>query len=215
MEAIVLLGAPGAGKGTVAEDIRNAVNYAHISTGDMLRNAIKENNPLGLEAKRYMERGELVPDDLIVNLVKDLINRGPAGARYMFDGFPRTTEQAQKFDEVLARHGTRVKHVFLLEVARDILVRRICGRRICRGCGAVYNIHTKKPDVEGVCNVCGGKDIYQRADDTEETLNNRLDVYGRQTAELIDYYDRQGVLVRVDAEDRLETEKAIVHYLNG
>jgi adenylate kinase len=215
MDAIVLLGAPGSGKGTVAEDIRNAVHYEHISTGDMLRNAIKDENPLGLEAKRYMERGELVPDDLIVNLVNDLIDRGPRDAHYMFDGFPRTTAQAQKFDEVLASHQTKVKHVFLLEVPREILVRRICGRRICRSCGAVYNIHTKKPDVEGVCNVCAGKDIYQRADDTEATLNNRLDVYERQTAELIDYYDRQGVLVRVDAVDRLETEQSIIKYLNG
>lgn len=214
MDAIVLLGAPGAGKGTVAEDIRNAVHYLHISTGDILRNAIKEQNPLGMEAKRYMDRGELVPDDLIVNLVNDLINRGGENARYMFDGFPRTTAQAQKFDEVLASLGSKVKHVFLLEVAREILVRRICGRRICRGCGAVYNVHTKKPKVEGICDFCGSKDIYQRADDTEETLNNRLEVYNRQTAELIHYYEKKGVLVRVDAEDRLETEQAIVRYLN-
>ncbi len=215
MDAIVLLGAPGAGKGTVAEDIRNAVNYLHVSTGDILRNAIKEANPLGVEAKRFMDRGELVPDELILNLINDLINRGAADARYMFDGFPRTSEQAKRFDELLAAQGSRVKFVFLLEVAREILVRRICGRRICRGCGAVYNVHTKRPAVEGVCDFCGGKEIYQRADDTEETLNNRLEVYWRQTAELIDYYDKKGVLVRVDAEDRRETELAITRYLAG
>lgn len=215
MDAIVLMGAPGSGKGTVAEDIRNAVNYQHISTGDMLRNAINEQNPLGLEAKRFMERGELVPDELIVNLVNDLIRRGANDARYMFDGFPRTLAQARKFDEVLVSYGTRIKHVFLLEVPRPILVRRICGRRVCRGCGAVYNIHTKKPDVEGVCNFCGGRDIYQRNDDTEETLNNRLDVYERQTAELISFYEKQGLLVRVNAVDRWETEQAIASYLKG
>jgi len=214
MDAIVLLGAPGSGKGTVAEDIRTAVNYQHISTGDMLRAAIKAGKDLGKEAAGYMERGELVPDELILNIVADLIESSPSSSRYMFDGFPRTTAQAEKFDELLKRYGTKVTHVFLLEVARPILVRRICGRRICRSCGAVYNIHTKRPAVDGVCDVCGSHDIYQRADDTEQTLNNRLDVYERQTAELIDYYERKQVLVRVDAEDRLATENAIMAYLN-
>ncbi len=214
MEAIVLLGAPGSGKGTVAEDIRNSVNYQHISTGDVLRNAVKTGSTLGVEAKRFMERGELVPDDLIVSIVRELLKSGAKDARYMFDGFPRTTAQAVKFDEMLHEEGTAVKAVFLLEVARNVLVRRICGRRVCRSCGAVYNIHTKKPKVEGICDFCGSHDIYQRADDTEETLNNRLDVYGRQTAELIDYYEQKKVLVRVDAEDRLETELAIVKHLN-
>jgi len=215
MDAIVLLGAPGAGKGTVAEDIRNAINYSHISTGDMLRSALKLGSPLGLEAKRYMEQGALVPDDLILKIVHELIERGDRDARYMFDGFPRTTAQAEKFDEVLAGHGSKVSFVFLLEVPRDLLVRRICGRRICRSCGAVYNIHSKRPKAEGVCDGCGSADIYQRADDTEETLNNRLDVYERQTAELIDYYERKQVLVRVDAADRLATEQAIIRYLKG
>jgi adenylate kinase len=214
MDAIVLLGAPGSGKGTVAEDIRDAVNFRHVSTGDMLRSAVKAETRLGLEAKRYMERGELVPDELIVKIVNDLIESGAPDARYMFDGFPRTTAQAVQFDALLAQRGTKVGHVFLLEVSRDVLVRRICGRRICRACGAVYNIHTKRPKQDGVCDVCGSTDIYQRADDTEETLNNRLDVYERQTAELISYYEKKNVLKRVNAEDRLETEQAIVAILN-
>jgi len=214
METIVLLGAPGSGKGTVAEDIRNSVNYQHISTGDVLRNAVKSGTALGNEAKQFMERGELVPDDLIVSIVRDLIVSGPPDARYMFDGFPRTTAQAEKFDEMLGAGGSAVKFVFLLEVARPVLVRRICGRRICRSCGAVYNIHTKRPKVDGICDFCGSNDIYQRADDTEETLNNRLDVYERQTAELISYYEKKSILVRVNAEDRLETELAIVQHLN-
>lgn len=209
-----MLGAPGSGKGTVAEDIRNSILYQHISTGDVLRNAVKTGKAHGEQARQYMERGELVPDDLIVSIVGDLMESGPDDARYMFDGFPRTTAQAVKFDEMLARHGATVKYVFLLEVARPVLVQRICSRRICRACGAVYNVHTKKPKVEGVCDFCGSNDIYQRADDTEETLNNRLDVYERQTAELIDYYERKNVLVRVDAEDRLKTEAAIVTRLN-
>jgi len=214
MDAIVLLGAPGSGKGTAAEDVRNAVDYKHISTGDVLRSTAKTGSPLGLEAASYMERGQLVPDELILNIVNELIDSGTKETRYMFDGFPRTTAQAERFDQVLESHQTSISHVFLLEVKRPVLVRRICGRRICRSCGAVYNIHTKKPKVDGVCDYCKSADIYQRADDTEETLNNRLDVYERQTAELIDYYDRKGVLVRVDAEDRLKTEQAILCYLN-
>ncbi len=215
MEAVILLGAPGSGKGTVAEDIRNAVNYQHISTGDMLRSAIKAEKPLGLEAKRYMEQGELVPDELILRLIRDLLESGGADARYMFDGFPRTTAQAEQLDEMLRSQGAQISFVFLLEVPREVLVRRICGRRICRGCGAVYNIHTKKPRVDGVCDMCGGTDIYQRADDTEETLTNRLDVYHRQTAELVDYYEKKNLLERVDAVERLATEQRIVACLNG
>lgn len=215
MDAIVLLGAPGSGKGTLAEDIRDAVDYLHVSTGDILRKAIKEQNPLGQEANKYMERGELVPDELIVKLVKALIDSGGSDAKYMFDGFPRTYAQAVSLDEALAGHHAKVSSVFLLEVKRPVLVRRICGRRICRSCNAVYNIHTKLPKVEGVCDFCGGSDIYQRADDTEETLNNRLDVYERQTAELIDYYAQRGVLVRVDAEEREPTKNALVEHLQG
>ena len=213
MDAIVLLGAPGSGKGTVAEDIKNSVHFQHVSTGDMLRNAVKAGSALGKEAAGYMERGELVPDELIIKIVNELIEQGGKDARYMFDGFPRTTAQAEQFDLLLGRHGAMVGHVFLLEVARPVLVRRICGRRICRACGAVYNIHTKRPKKDGICDFCGSSDIYQRADDTEETLNNRLDVYNRQTAELIDYYECKNVLVRVDAEDRIATEQTILNYL--
>lgn len=215
MDAIVLLGAPGSGKGTVAEDIRRSIPFHHVSTGDMLRNAIQAGTSIGIEAKRYMEKGALVPDDVIVKLVEELIESGSEDARYMFDGFPRTNAQARKFDEVLAKHGSKVSFVFLLEVARPVLVRRICGRRTCRSCGAVYNIHTKRPKVDGVCDLCNSREIYQRPDDTEETLNNRLDVFEKQTAELIEYYDRKKILVRVDAEDRLATELAIVKYLKG
>jgi len=215
MDAIVLLGAPGSGKGTVAEDIRKSIPFVHVSTGDMLRNAISAGTSVGLQAKRFMDRGALVPDEIIVKLVAELVESGKEDTRYMFDGFPRTNAQAREFDAVLAKHGSKVSFVFLLEVARPVLVRRICGRRTCRSCGAVYNVHTKRPKVEGVCDFCGGQEIYQRPDDTEETLNNRLEVFQKQTAELIEYYDRKKVLVRVDAEDRLATELAIVQWLKG
>jgi adenylate kinase len=215
VDVIVLLGAPGSGKGTVAEDIRSAVNYQHISTGDVLRNAILTGKNNGEKLRSYMERGELVPDNLIIPIVSNLIQSASKDSRFMFDGFPRTNAQAEKLDEILLTHKANVKFVFLLEVAHPVLIKRICGRRICRSCGAVYNIHTKKPKVDGVCDLCGSHEIYQRADDTEETLTNRLDVYERQTAELIDYYEKKKVLVRIHAEDRAKTEFAIIKCLNA
>lgn len=210
MKAVILLGPPGSGKGTVAEDLKESVHFEHVSTGDMLRSAVKAESPVGLEAKSYMEKGELVPDEVIIKLIEDLLRAGSGDAKYMFDGFPRTVRQAEMLDASLAGYGSRVSAAFLLEVPREVLVRRICGRRICRQCGAVYNIHTKRPAVDGVCDQCGSTDIYQRPDDNEETLNNRLDVYEQQTASLIEFYDRAGVLVRVPAEDRLETEEKIL-----
>lgn len=211
MEAVILLGPPGSGKGTVAEDLKARIHFDHVSTGDKLREAVKAGTEVGLEAKRYMESGELVPDEVIIRIIEDVLKEGTASSRYMFDGFPRNSKQAEMLDRSLASYGTKVRFAFLLEVARDTLVRRICGRRICRQCGAVYNIHTKRPKVDGVCDHCGSTEIYQRPDDNEETLNNRLDVYENQTQSLIDYYDGQGVLVRVPAEDRIETEDAILN----
>lgn len=198
MEAIIFLGPPGAGKGTLADGVKTAAGYEHVSTGDMLRAAVKAGHPIGLEAKSYMVKGELVPDDLIIRLVKARLDEGDANARYLFDGFPRTPEQARMLDNVLAEHGTRVRAVFLLEVPREVLVDRIAGRRICRSCGAVYHVRNIPPKVPGVCDVCGGE-LYQRPDDTEETVLNRLEVFRRQTESLIEYYEKQGVLVRVDA----------------
>ncbi|MCB1102669.1 MAG: adenylate kinase [Kiritimatiellae bacterium] len=212
MEAVILLGAPGSGKGTVAEDLKASVRFEHVSTGDKLRDAVKAGSAVGLEAKAYMERGELVPDEVIIKIMDEVLRTGSPDARYMFDGFPRTVHQAEMLDRSLAGYGSKVSHVFLLDVPREVLVRRICGRRICRQCGAVYNIHTKQPKVAGVCDQCGSTDIYQRPDDYEETLNNRLDVFEQQTASLIAYYDQTGVLVRVPAEDRLETEEKILEY---
>ncbi len=214
MEAIILLGPPGSGKGTVAEDLKDALHFEHISTGDMLRNAIRLEKPVGLEAKSYMEKGELVPDEVIVKLVEDLLQSGDPSTRYMFDGFPRTVRQAEMLDQALLPFGSNVRYAFLLEVDRAILVRRICGRRVCRNCGAVYNVHNRMPKVEGVCDQCGEKAIYQRPDDSEETLNNRLEVYNAQTASLIDYYQEKGTLVRIDAEDREATEQTILDHLS-
>jgi adenylate kinase len=207
MQAIILLGAPGAGKGTVAEGIRAATRYIHFSTGDMLRAAVKAGRAVGLEAKAYMEKGELVPDAVIMKIVTERIEEGSADALYLFDGFPRTTEQARLLDEVMKSHGGSVQRVFLLEVPRDILVDRLAGRRVCRNCGAVYHVRNIPSRVKDVCDACKGP-LYQRPDDTEETVLNRLDVFKRQTQSLIDYYDRKGLLVRVDGGRSKESSQA-------
>ncbi|MGD9780571.1 MAG: adenylate kinase [Kiritimatiellia bacterium] len=198
MKAIILLGAPGAGKGTLAEGVRSATSYLHVSTGDMLRAAIKAGSKTGLEAKAFMEKGELVPDGVIMRIVGERLSQGRPDDQYMFDGFPRTLEQARQLDETLAKLGAAVNQVFLLEVPTPVIVSRLSGRRICKGCGAVYHVTNIPPKVEGICDQCGGA-LYQRPDDSEATVLNRLDVYQRQTASLIDFYEQKGVLVRVDA----------------
>ena len=198
MQAIILLGAPGAGKGTLAEGVRNDTDYIHVSTGDMLRTAVKGGTPTGLEAKSYMEKGELVPDDVILRIVAERFSQGQASDKYMFDGFPRTLEQARQLDVTLEQHGAAVNQVFLLEVPTPVIVSRLSGRRICKGCGAVYHVTNIPPKVEGVCDQCQGP-LYQRPDDSEATVLNRLGGYERQTASLIDYYEKKGVLVRINA----------------
>ena len=209
MQAIILLGAPGAGKGTVAEGIKAATRYIHVSTGDMLRAAVKAGRAVGLEAKSYMEKGELVPDDVIMRIVTERLEEGSREAMYLFDGFPRTTEQARLLDEVMKSHGGRVQRVFLLEVAREVLVDRLAGRRVCRNCGAVYHIRNIPPKVSGVCDACKGP-LYQRPDDTEETVLNRLEVFKKQTQSLIDYYDKKKILVRIDGGKSKELSQAAI-----
>ncbi len=215
LEAIILLGAPGSGKGTTADDLVQATDLIHLSTGDMLREAIRSEHPVGREAKTYMDKGELVPDDVIMRLVEDRLKKGAADAKYIFDGFPRTTEQAELLDRFFSRNDTgRLSHVFLLEVDRQTLVNRIAGRRICRKCGAVYHITNIPSKVEGVCDACGGE-LYQRADDNAETVLNRLDVYEKQTASLIDYYEKKKALRRINATDRKHTMDVILAALKG
>ena len=198
MKAIILLGAPGAGKGTLAEGVKNATSFIHVSTGDMLRAAIKAGSPTGLEAKAFMEKGELVPDDVILRIVGERLAQGRPDDQYMFDGFPRTLEQARRLDDVLAGLGGAVNQVFLLEVPTPVIVSRLSGRRICKSCGAVYHVTNIPSKVDWICDQCGGP-LYQRPDDSEATVLNRLEVYQRQTASLIDFYEQKGVLVRVNA----------------
>lgn len=198
MKAIILLGAPGAGKGTLAEGIRNATDYLHVSTGDMLRAAIQAGSKTGLEAKAFMDKGELVPDDVILRIVGERLSQGQPSDQFMFDGFPRTLEQARQLDAILAGLGAAVNQVFLLEVPTPVIVSRLSGRRICKKCGAVYHVTNIPPQVAGVCDLCGGE-LYQRPDDREATVLNRLEVYQRQTASLIDFYEKKGILIRINA----------------
>jgi adenylate kinase len=213
MQAIILLGAPGAGKGTVAEDLKSTIGIVHVSTGDMLRQAVKAGTPVGQEALGYMTKGALVPDDVIIRIVRDRLQSDPPETRYMFDGFPRTVRQAELLDELMVGCGGKLTHVFLLETPRWLIIERISGRRVCRQCGAVYNLKGMRPKVDGRCDACGGE-VYQRPDDNEATVANRLEVFERETAGLIEYYQRRGVLVRVDSRDRIETEKSIVACLD-
>jgi adenylate kinase len=198
MKTIILLGAPGAGKGTIAEGIRSESAFIHVSTGDMLREAVKNGTVVGRQAEGYMKRGELVPDDVIVGIVEERLERGARDLAYMFDGFPRTLDQARLLDEALARYASKVDMVFLLDAPRDLLLARLTGRRVCRKCGQSYHVINIPPKQAGLCDLCGGE-LYQRADDSEATILNRLEVYAKQTESLISYYEKKGVLVRVDS----------------
>ncbi len=190
---VILLGGPGAGKGTQAERIVTAYGLPHVSTGEMLRDAAAHGTEMGLAAQRYMKAGELVPDEVVIGVVRDRLAEADTAAGFLLDGFPRTLEQARRLDEMLAVAGRAVTQVVLIDVPEDELVRRISGRRSCGDCGKLYNVHFDPPKVAGVCDVCGGA-LTQRADDNEETVRNRLAVYRDQTEPLVDYYRQKGVL---------------------
>jgi len=210
IKTIILLGAPGAGKGTIAEGIRSASRFLHVSTGDMLREAVKCGTPVGRQAEAFMKRGELVPDAVILGIVEERLDKGGSDDAYMFDGFPRTMDQARLLDDILENRKAVVNKVFLLDAPRELLIARLTGRRVCRKCGQSYHVINIPPKCAGVCDLCGGE-LYQRADDSEATILNRLEVYTRQTETLIDFYDKKGVLVRVDSSrPRQETVAEIL-----
>jgi adenylate kinase len=214
LSAIILLGAPGAGKGTMAEVIREVTNYSHVSTGEMLREAIRNGTAEGSAADKFMSQGALVPDDLILNIVMARLDQGADDARYLFDGFPRTLEQAQMLENQFARRNARLERVFLLAVSRELSLERLGGRRLCKKCGANFHVRNIPPKVAGVCDHCGGE-LIQRPDDSPETIRKRLEVYERQTAGLIAYYEKKDLLVRIDASGpRAETVAAIMRYLD-
>ncbi len=185
---LILLGAPGAGKGTQGERLAREFGLVRISTGDLLREAVREGTPLGREARRYMDAGELVADDVILGLVGVVLGRPAAG--HVFDGFPRTIAQAEALDVLLAETGRPLDAVVLIDVPDDVLVRRLSGRRSCPDCGAVYNVYFEPPRREGLCDHCGAT-LVERPDDAPDTVRRRLEVYREQTQPLIEYY-RQG-----------------------
>jgi adenylate kinase len=196
---IIFLGPPGAGKGTQARELAAQWGAPHIATGDMLREAVAAKTPLGLEAKRYMDSGGLVPDDVVIGLVGERLEQPDAKSGCVLDGFPRTVAQAQALDALFARKSLTLDRVIYFSVSRPELLRRLTGRRVCRACGHTYHLVSAPPRVVGRCDVCGGE-LYQRPDDSEATVANRLDVYERQTAPLLDYYRGRGILAEVSGE---------------
>lgn len=197
MNVVILLGAPGSGKGTLAFEMAKRPDIAHLSTGDLLRGAVKAGTPAGLEAKAYMEAGNLVPDELIARMVGDYIAENASLSTVLLDGFPRNVAQADILAELLAKNGVTLRCALLLDVPDEIVVRRISGRRVCPTCGAGFNVDTLPPKQEGICDACGAT-LVIRKDDTPETVRHRLAVYAEQTFPLIAYYRERNLLRTVD-----------------
>jgi len=200
---LVLVGPPGAGKGTQAEFIAAHLAVPKISTGDIFRANVSQGTPLGLEAKRYMDEGNLVPDEVTINMVRSRLAEPDAGDGFLLDGFPRTVPQAQELDKMLADLGTQLDVVLELVVDDDEVIRRLSGRRTCRGCGKIWHIEFDAPTIEGRCDRCGGE-LFQRDDDKPEIVSARLLEYAAKTAPLVDYYGAQGKLVGIDATGLVE-----------
>ncbi len=200
---IVLLGPPGAGKGTQAKMLVEALGIPHVSSGDLFRDHLSRETELGQMAQAYMDRGELVPDDVTVTMVMERISRTDCAEGIILDGFPRTLSQAAALDEALHERGQSLTLVPLIDVSDEEVVRRLTARRVCRACGAVYNLLFNPPSEEGVCDVCGSE-LYQRDDDNPETVRTRLYTYYKQTSPLIGYYFAQDLLERIDGEQSLD-----------
>ena len=194
---LILMGLPGAGKGTQAERIVEKFRIPHISTGDMFRAAISEQSELGLQAKSFMDQGALVPDEVTIGIVRERLQKEDCQTGFLLDGFPRTVKQASALDELLTSLGRKVECVIHVDVPQEILMKRLTGRRICKECGSTYHLEFNPPKVAGVCNKCSGA-LYQRTDDNEETVNNRLEVNMKQMQPLLDYYQDAGVVKTFD-----------------
>ena len=200
---LILLGPPGAGKGTQAAKIIEKYNIPHISTGDIFRENIKNGTELGKKAQEYMNKGQLVPDELVVEIATDRLTKDDCKDGFLLDGFPRTVFQAEELDKFLAARGSKIDHVLDIEVGREELMIRLTGRRVCSKCGASFPVVNIPPKQEGICDVCGAE-LIQRKDDNEETAANRIEVYNKETKPLIDYYEKAGCIAHIDGTTGLE-----------
>ncbi|MEF9922541.1 MAG: adenylate kinase [Anaerovoracaceae bacterium] len=200
----ILLGPPGAGKGTQAVMIAEKYNVPHISTGDIFRENIKKGTELGKRAQEYMNKGELVPDDLVIEIATTRLLADDCKNGFLLDGFPRTVHQAEKLDEFLSAHGQKLDKVLDIDVEKEELMTRLTGRRVCKVCGASYHVTNIPPKKDGICDACGGQ-LFQRADDTVETVKNRIEVYNQQTMPLVDYYEKAGNIAHIDGAMGLES----------
>lgn len=201
---LILLGLPGAGKGTASEQIVDKYHLTHISTGDMFREAMANKTKVGLEAKSYIDKGNLVPDEVTAKLVEERLSQPDIKEGFILDGFPRTTKQAELLDEITKRLNKPLTNVISLEVPEDVLVKRLSARFMCKNCGATYNKISKKPKVEGTCDRCGGHEFFQRDDDKPETVENRLKVNIEMNTPLLDFYREEGILHEVNGNQPIE-----------
>ena len=211
---VAFLGPPGAGKGTQARDLAHEWGGLHLATGDMLREAVAAGSPLGREAKGYMDKGALVPDDVIIRMMGERLSTADAGRGFILDGFPRTIAQAEALAKLLKDLGQTLDAVVYFDVSEPELLRRLTGRRVCRKCGHSYHVTSNPPKRAGVCDACGGE-LYQRDDDAEATVRNRLEVYRRQTAPLLDYYSQRNLLVTVSGEGPVATIRDAIRSATG
>ncbi len=196
---LLIMGPPGAGKGTQAEMLEKELKITHISTGDMFREAIKEGTDMGKKAKEYLDKGELVPDSVVVGMVKERLTQPDCNRGFLLDGFPRNVAQAEALNDTLNSMGLVLDSVINIAVPREILIQRLTGRRICRSCGVSYHVIFNKPKVEGKCDHCNGE-LYQRSDDNAVVAGNRIDIYEDKTQPLIDYYSKMGILNNINGE---------------
>ncbi|MBW1971352.1 MAG: adenylate kinase [Deltaproteobacteria bacterium] len=200
---LILLGPPGSGKGTQAKMLVEKYDIPQISTGDILRAAVKEGSPMGLKAKEYMDKGKLVPDDVVIGIIEERLKKDDCKKGFILDGFPRTLAQAEALKRLLAKKEIKLDAVISIDVDEEEVIRRLTGRRTCKNCGAMYHIIFSPPKKEGICDKCGGE-LYQRDDDKEETIRARLKIYKEQTAPLIEYYKMEGLLKEVQGTGEIK-----------
>ena len=211
---LILLGPPGAGKGTQAKLLMSRLGVPQVSTGDILRQAVADGTDLGRKAKSFMDRGALVPDEVVIGIIEERLRRPDCSRGYILDGFPRTLAQAEALSRVLTSLSATLDRVLSVEVPEDDLVKRLAGRRVCRGCGYMFHVDTHPPKQSGICDTCGNT-LYQRDDDKEETIRHRLRVYREQTEPLIAYYEKMRLIGRIDGRGTIEEISQRIHHALG